>query len=40
MPMAEFGFFGEWARGELFDGVEFRHADVGEDERAFFADEE
>lgn len=40
VPMAEFGFFRERAGGELLDRVEFRHADVREDEGAFFADEE
>ena len=39
VPVAEFGFFGERAGRELLCWVEFRHADVREDEGAFFADE-
>lgn len=39
VPVAEFGFLWERAGGELLDGVEFRHADVRKDERAFFSDE-
>ncbi|MEY5014580.1 MAG: hypothetical protein RIS92_938 [Verrucomicrobiota bacterium] len=40
VPVAELGFLGERAGRELLGGVEFWHADVGEDEGAFFSDEE